>query len=55
MENQSDLAAVWQRVVDELQPNQQAWVENSEPVTMHGTNAIIAVPDEFTRLSLIHI
>ncbi|MFZ2014011.1 MAG: chromosomal replication initiator protein DnaA [Nocardioides sp.] len=52
MENEADLAAVWQHVVNELQPNQQAWVQNSEPVTMHGTNAIIAVPDEFTRTQL---
>ncbi|HET9646999.1 MAG TPA: chromosomal replication initiator protein DnaA [Microlunatus sp.] len=47
-----DLAAAWQRVIDELQPNQQAWVRASEPVTLHGTTAIIAVGDEFTRTQL---
>ena len=52
MDNESDLAAVWQRVVEELQPNQQAWVQTSEPVTMHGTTAIIAVADDFTRTQL---
>ena len=43
MDNDSDLAAAWQRVVEELQPNQQAWVQASEPVTLHGNTAIIAV------------
>ncbi|MFT3873628.1 MAG: chromosomal replication initiator protein DnaA [Nocardioides sp.] len=40
---------VWQRVLDELQPNQRAWLRASEPVTMHGETAIIAVPNDFTR------
>ncbi|MFN8189761.1 MAG: chromosomal replication initiator protein DnaA [Nocardioidaceae bacterium] len=46
------MSTVWQRVVDELQPNQRAWVHASEPVTMHGATAIIAVPNEFTRTQL---
>jgi chromosomal replication initiator protein len=50
--NDSDLAAAWQHVIDELQPNQQAWVRTSEAVTLHGNTAIIAVGDEFTRTQL---
>ena len=49
MDNDSDLAAAWRRVVEELQPNQQAWVRASEPVTLHGNTAIIAVADDFTH------
>jgi chromosomal replication initiator protein len=52
VENDEDLATAWQRVIDELQPNQQAWVRASEPVTLHGNTAIIAVPDDFTRTQL---
>ena len=39
-------------VVDDLQPNQQAWLRASEPVTLHENTAIIAVPNEFTRTQL---
>jgi chromosomal replication initiator protein len=52
VDSDADLAAAWQRVVDELQPNQQAWVRASEPVTLHGNTAIIAVADDFTRTQL---
>ncbi len=53
MENETaDFATVWQGVVDDLQPNQRAWLRASEPVTMHETTAIIAVPNEFTRTQL---
>ncbi|HET8961872.1 chromosomal replication initiator protein DnaA [Nocardioides sp.] len=45
----ADLGAAWRNVVDELQPNQRAWLRASEPVTLHESTAIIAVPDEFTR------
>ena len=34
------------------QPNQRAWLPASEPVTLHESTAIIAVPDEFTRTQL---
>jgi chromosomal replication initiator protein len=47
--NTMELGAVWQRVLDELQPNQRAWLRASEPVTMHEATAIIAVPNDFTR------
>ena len=52
MDNDSDLAAAWQRVIQELQPNQQAWVNASEPTGWHGNTAIIAVGDDFTRTQL---
>jgi chromosomal replication initiator protein len=52
VDNDSDLSAAWQRVIDELQPNQQAWVKASEPAGWHGNTAIIAVGDDFTRTQL---
>jgi chromosomal replication initiator protein len=52
VDNDSELAATWQRVIDELQPNQQAWVTASEPAGWHGNTAIIAVADDFTRTQL---
>ena len=42
----------WRAVVDDLQPNQRAWLRASEPVTLHESTAIIAVADEFTRSQL---
>ncbi|MBF4762020.1 chromosomal replication initiator protein DnaA [Nocardioides islandensis] len=48
----TDLEAAWWSVVDELQPNQRAWLEVSAPVTLHGNQAIIEVVDEFTRTQL---
>lgn len=44
-----DLGEAWQQVLDDLQPNQRAWMRASEPVTLHGNTAIIAVPNDFTR------
>lgn len=50
MEQQTtDLGAAWRSVVDDLQPNQRAWLRASEPVTLHESTAIIAVPNDFTR------
>ncbi|MBF4163946.1 chromosomal replication initiator protein DnaA [Nocardioides sp. CBS4Y-1] len=43
------LAQAWRDVVGGLEPKQRAWLRASEPVTMHGTTAIIAVPNDFTR------
>ena len=42
----------WRAVVDDLQPNQRAWLAASDPVTLHERPAIIAVPDDFTRNQL---
>ena len=53
MENTTaDLDAAWRSVVDDLQPNQRAWLRASEPVTLHESTAIIAVPNDFTRSQL---
>jgi chromosomal replication initiator protein len=46
------LREIWRGLVDDLQPNQRAWFLSSEPVTLHETTAIIAVPNEFTRTQL---
>jgi chromosomal replication initiator protein len=48
----SDLNSAWRGVVDDLQPNQRAWLRASEPVTLHESTAIIAVPNDFTRSQL---
>ena len=48
----SDLGTAWRRVLDDLQPNQRAWMRASEPVTLHENTAIIAVPNDFTRTQL---
>ncbi|MDT9592974.1 chromosomal replication initiator protein DnaA [Nocardioides zeae] len=45
----TELAAVWRAVLDDLQAHQRAWLRASEPMTIHETTAIIAVPNEFTR------
>ena len=47
-----DLNTAWRGVVDDLQPNQRAWLRASEPVTLHESTAIIAVPNDFTRTQL---
>jgi chromosomal replication initiator protein len=38
--------------VEDLPPNQRAWLKASRPVTLHESTAIIAVADEFTRNQL---
>jgi chromosomal replication initiator protein len=48
----SDLDIAWRGVVDDLQPNQRAWLSASEPVTLHESTAIVAVPNDFTRNQL---
>jgi chromosomal replication initiator protein len=48
----ADLGEAWRSVVDDLQPNQRAWLRASEPVTLHESTAIIAVPNDFTRAQL---
>ncbi|QIK74917.1 chromosomal replication initiator protein DnaA [Nocardioides piscis] len=44
-----DLTDVWRTIVHDLQPHQRAWLRASEPVTLHESTAIIAVPNDFTR------
>jgi chromosomal replication initiator protein len=45
----TDLGAAWRGVLDDLQAYQRAWLRSSEPVTLHESTAIIAVPNDFTR------
>ena len=45
----ADLSTAWRDVVADLQPHQRAWLRASEPVTLHESTAIIAVPNDFTR------
>jgi chromosomal replication initiator protein len=47
-----DLTTVWRTLVDDLPPNQRAWLTASRPVTLHEHTAIIAVADDFTRNQL---
>ncbi len=47
-----DLHVAWRGVLDDLQPNQRAWLRASEPVTLHESTAIVAVPNDFTRNQL---
>ncbi|CAM3498140.1 chromosomal replication initiator protein DnaA [Nocardioides dubius] len=51
-DDQPNLDQVWRGLVDDLQPNHRGWLRTSEPVTLHESTAIIAVPNEFTRNQL---
>jgi chromosomal replication initiator protein len=46
------LEEAWHAVIEDLQAPQRAWLQGSKPVTLHGTTAIVAVPDDFTRKRL---
>ena len=46
------LALEWRAVISELATHQRAWLRSSKAVTMHGTTALVAVPDDFTRKRL---
>ncbi|MFL6134542.1 MAG: hypothetical protein ACJ72A_17185, partial [Nocardioidaceae bacterium] len=43
------LDTVWRNLIEDLPPNQRAWLAGSMPVTLHENTAIIAVGNEFTR------
>ncbi len=47
-----DLTTVWAMLIEDLPPNQRAWLTASRPVTIHENTAIIAVADDFTRNQL---
>ncbi len=47
--SEPDLLSVWRKLVDDLPPNQNAWLRSSQPVGLHGSTAVIAVGDDFTR------
>ena len=51
-DQQVDLGTAWQQIVEDLQPNQRAWLRPSVPMTLHENTAIIAVPNDFTRNQL---
>jgi chromosomal replication initiator protein len=44
-----DLLNVWRKLVDDLPPNQNAWLRASKPLALHENTALIAVGDDFTR------
>ena len=44
-----DLVRAWTQLIDDLPASQRAWLITSQPVTVHESTAIVAVPDEFTR------
>ncbi|HET6626104.1 MAG TPA: chromosomal replication initiator protein DnaA [Nocardioidaceae bacterium] len=46
------MTTVWTKLVEDLPPNQRAWLAASRPVTLHESTAIIAVADDFTRNQL---
>ncbi|WP_340537989.1 chromosomal replication initiator protein DnaA [Nocardioides sp. GXZ039] len=48
----SPLDVAWRSVIKDLQPQHQAWLKTSQPVTLHEKTAIVAVPDDFTRSQL---
>ena len=50
--DQGNLADAWRAVIEELPPNQKAWLRASTPLTLHGNTAIVAVPNDFTRNQL---
>jgi chromosomal replication initiator protein len=47
-----DLSTVWAALVEELPASHRAWLSASQPVTLHESTAIVAVPDDFTRSQL---
>src|SRR4051812_48999182 len=48
----ADLVRAWTQLLDELPTSHRAWVTASQPVTIHESTAIVAVPDDFTRSQL---
>ncbi|MGH3446649.1 MAG: chromosomal replication initiator protein DnaA [Nocardioidaceae bacterium] len=47
-----DLTQAWTTLVDDLPASHRAWLAASQPVTLHESTAIVAVPDDFTRSQL---
>ncbi len=48
----ADLAHAWTALIDDLPASHRAWLSASQPVTLHESTAIVAVPDDFTRSQL---
>ena len=47
-----DLTSVWGKLIEDLPPNQRAWLAASRPDGLHENTVIIAVGDDFTRSQL---
>ena len=47
-----ELVLVWRNLIEDLPPNQRAWLAASRPVALHENTVIIAVGDDFTRSQL---
>lgn len=45
----AELNEAWTTITRKVTPANRAWLTNSQPVTMHTSTAMIAVPNEFTR------
>jgi chromosomal replication initiator protein len=48
----ADLGPLWASLIEGLPPSARAWVSASRAMTVHGSTAVVAVPDEFTRTQL---
>jgi len=47
--NRNQLDELWPRIIDTLAPTQRVWLEDSRPLMLAESTAVIAVPNEFTR------
>lgn len=45
----AELDTAWTAIIKKVSPANRAWLVSSQPVTMHTSTAMIAVPNEFTR------
>ena len=48
----ADLGPAWAALVADLPPSARAWLSASQPMAVHESTAVVAVPDEFTRTQL---
>jgi chromosomal replication initiator protein len=48
----AELTDVWNRIVDDLSPSHRAWLNATQPITVHENTVIVAAPDDFTRSQL---
>jgi chromosomal replication initiator protein len=52
MSQGDELNEVWNRIVDDLPPSHRAWLNATQPITVHENTVIVAAPDDFTRSQL---
>lgn len=45
----AELVDAWSGILKKVSPANRAWLSNTTPVTMHGSTAMVAVPNEFAR------